>query len=312
MCRPLSFGAVIGLVMIAGRLAAAPAVSSVEQAQQLAPAFPPAPDTPHADSDLPASAAGDPDDDSFGCQQILKGVNRIPPFDAFASLSALFTNNVAMTHRDTHSDAFLVATFGLSTTHNITDRLSLNLTAGASLFRYARFDGFDMDSLDTGAGLAYQMPKLWDSSLFVRYSFSDLLTDRSYREFYENHDFTLGVEKNFGLSRALSLTAGFDADFNLSDPVDLQQDSVGAYAGIEAALTSRLQADLYYRFAYQCYTEGKRRDENHLLTLSLQYKIANWFSIVGTTYFTVNQSNEEVYSYEELVDGLGVSANIAF
>jgi hypothetical protein len=287
-------------------------ISSAEQARQLQPAYQPATDASSTDTDLPSSSAGDPDDDSFGSQQILKGVEHAPLFDAFAGVSAFFTNNVALTHRQPRSDSFLEATAGLSVSREITDTLELDLTGGTSLFRYARFDEFDLNSLDAGVGLSYRVPKLWDASLYAGYSFSDLLNTRTNTEFFENHDFTLGAEKTVGLSRALNVLAGISADCNLSDPAVLAEDSVGGYAGVEAAFTSRLQGDLDYRYSYEFYTEGTRRDGNQLLTLSLQYKASNWLSIMGTTYLTINHSNEEAYSYEALAEGLGLSGRIGF
>jgi len=312
MVRQLSLVAVMCLVMIAWSLAADPAVSSVEQARQLAPAYPQSTDAPATDTAPPPASTGDQDDDSFGSQQILKGVDRVPPFDAFASVSAFFTNNVALTHRDTHSDSFLTAAFGLSTSRKITDTLELDLTSSAKIFRYARFSEFDLDSLDVGVGLTYRVPKLWDASLYASYGFSDLLNGRSGNEFFDNHDFTLGVEKTFGLSRALNIGTGLAGDANVSDPKVLQENSISSYAGIDAAFTRHLEAHLLYHYAWQFYTEGTRRDNNHLLSLSLEYTVTNWLSIAGTTFLSVNDSNEEAYSYEVLTGGLGINANIGF
>jgi hypothetical protein len=219
---------------------------------------------------------------------------------------------VALTRRDTHGDSFLTATFGLSTSRKITDTLELDLTSSAKIFRYSRYSEFDLDSLDAGIGLTYRMPKLWDASLYGNYGFSDLLNGRSGNEFFENHDFTLGVEKTFGLSRALDIVTGLAGDTNVSDPKALQENSISSYAGIDAALTRRLQAHLLYHYAYQFYTEGTRRDNNHLLTLSVEYTVTNWLSIAGSTFLSVNDSNEEAYSYKALVGGLGINANIGF
>ena len=313
MLRQLSLVAVMCLVLIAWSFAADPAVSSsVEQAREFAPAIKPATNASSTDAGAPDASAVDADDDSFGSQQVLKAPERVLPFDAFASVSAFFTNNVALTHKDTHSDTFLAATFGLSTSRRITDTLELELTSSAGLFRYSRFSEFNLDTLDVGVGLTYRMPKLWDSSLFATYGFSDLLNGRSSSEFFENHAFTLGVQKTFGISRALSVVSGVSGQFNISDPKDLQETSAGGYAGVEAAISRRLHADLYYRYAYEFYTQGARRDNNHLLTLSLQYAVTNWLSIAGSTYLSVNESNLEVYSYDALVEGLGLDANIAF
>ena len=312
MLRRFSLVTVTFLALGTACLGTDPAVSSVEQAQQLQTPFRAAAAAPEADSGSPASFAGDPDDDSFGSQQILKSAERIPPFDAFASVSALFTNNVALTHRDTHGDSFLVATFGLSTSRKITDTLQLDFTSSAGLFRYSRFSEFDMESLNVGVGLAYRMPKLWDASLFAQYGFSDLLNGRTNNQFFKNHVFTLGVQKAIGISRALNLTTGVSTDFNLTDPEALQEDDIGCYTGLQADLTRHLQADLDYRYAYQIYTQGTRRDDSQLLSLFLQYTMSNWLSIIGSTYLTVDISNEEVFSYEALVEGFGLSANIAF
>jgi len=312
MVRQLSVAAVLSLAVTAGSFGADPAVSSVEQAQQMGTEFRPAAETQDAGSDAVPASEGDPDDDSFGSQQILKGVEHIPPFDCFAGISAFVTNNVALTRKDTHSDSFLVATFGFSASRKITDTLTLDLTTEGGVYRYSRYGEFDMDSVDAGVGLSYRMPKLWDATVYAQYGYSDLLDGRTNDEFFENHAFTLGVEKVFPISRALSLAAGVSGDYNFTDPLGLQREDVGGYAGIHAALTSRLEADLYYRYAFEVYTEGSRRDNNQVLTLSVQYTVTNWLSIMGTTYLTINDSNEEVYSYEALAGGVGVNVNIAF
>ena len=60
------------------------------------------------------------------------------------------------------------------------------------------------------------------------------------------------------------------------------------------------------------YTEGGRRDSENTFTLSLQYSLSDWLAIIASTCFTINRSNEEAFSYDSLVGGVGLGVNIRF
>ncbi len=290
-----------------------PAASSIEQARQFGMAVQPPAGVPETDqSSVAPTTVGNPDDDSFGDQQILKRAEPVRPFDTFAGASVFFTNNVALTHRGAQSDTFLVATFGLSASRKITNTLEIDFTAKSGLFRYSKYDAFDLDTVDAIVGLNWQLPALWDSMAFADYDFSDFFNGRTEDETFQNHGFTVGLQKAYAISRAQSVMAGVSAEFNLSDPVSTQRNELSLFTEYHVDLTRHLSADLSYRYDYEAYTQGDRRDNENTLTLSLQYCLSDWLAVIASTYFTLDRSNEEVFSYEALVGGLGLGVNIRF
>src|SRR5438067_13911745 len=111
-----------------GAVAASSADSQIEQSRQFGSTFRP-PEVQVEGGDAPIQPVViDLDDESFGAQQILKRVEKIQPFNAFADVSAFYTNNVALTRRKTLGDTFLVANFGLSCQRKINDALEAELT----------------------------------------------------------------------------------------------------------------------------------------------------------------------------------------
>ena len=84
-----------------GAVAASSADSQIEQSRQFGSTFRP-PEVQVEGGDAPIQPVViDLDDESFGAQQILKRVEKIQPFNAFADVSAFYTNNVALTRRKT-------------------------------------------------------------------------------------------------------------------------------------------------------------------------------------------------------------------
>jgi hypothetical protein len=266
-----------------------------------------------AEEDSGVSAAPvDAGDDSFGDQQILKNAPRIRPFDIYGAVSEFFTNNVALTQKEHHADSFLAANFGLSATRTVAENLQLQLNASAGILRYARYNAFDLDSTDVGIGVAYQLPRLWDSTAYLQYDYDDLFNGQGGHEFFSSHSVLVGLQKIIAIDRAQNVSLGVDADFNFSTPVALQRDEYSAFADYHADLTHYLAGDLLYRYGYQQYSELGRYDNNQSVQLSVRYAATAWLELLFSLYFTMNRSNYRIYDYNGLEGGVGANANVRF
>lgn len=249
------------------------------------------------------------EDDSFGVQQFLKRQERLRPFRAFAEVSAFYTDNVALTRDHAIEDAFLVATFGFEYRRAITSRVTFDATAKLAAFRYDEVNALDFNSLDVGSGLSYRPSWLWDTELFARYNFTNLVSAETDDTFFKNHTITFGAQRAFVFGRAHYAFAGASALFGFADPKEAQRNEFSAYAGYHLQATRRFEADLLYRYGYFVYGEGGRRDHNQTIALSLRYEFTEWFAVFASAYFGINRSNQSVFDYDagNLGGGLGLS-----
>ena len=306
-----------GLVLITGATIAARAQTAqtrIEQARQFN-APPTATDsrTREVVSDFPASETIVQADDAFGAQRILKEQERPRFFNAFAEVSAFFTNNVALTDRAREQDAFLVANFGMSYRRPLANNLQFEAVARGALFRYDEFDALDFNSFDAGAGLTWTPPQLKGVALFVRYNFTDLFSDSTGDKFFENHAVAIGAQKVWALSRTHAVFAGASAQFGFADPAEAQRDEYGGYAGYHWQATPALSADLFYRYGYFVYREeGQRRDHNQAFSFGLRYDVTRWMTVSGSSFVGVNRSNVGVFDYEVLNAGGGLGLSLRF
>jgi hypothetical protein len=251
-------------------------------------------------------------DESFGVQQILKPQEKLRPFEVFADVSGLYTNNVALTHRGGVSDAFLVATFGLSYERALTRELKAEITLGGGVYRYDKFSELDFESVDATARFTYELTSLADIELFAQYNFSDLISGSSGDEFFQGHTGTIGAQKTFALSRAHGIVTGVSAAFGKTDPSLAERDEYSVEAGYRLQATRHLLSDVTYRYSYHVYSEGGRRDHNNTVSLTLRYDLTSWLDIYGTAYFSSNSSNERDFSYDVFNSGGGLSASVKF
>lgn len=253
------------------------------------------------------------DDDSFGEQVILKRAERSQPFRAYAEIAAFVTNNVALVKRDAQKDSFFVATTSASYAHRFSGNLRMDAGATASLYRYNEYRELDFQSTNLSAGVTWTAPVLGGVDVSAHYAFTDLTTAERIREFYTNHAILLGVQKVIPFSRAHAVYFGASSQWSFSDPKPTGRDEYAAFAGYHAQLTRRVDADLYYRYAYYVYRFGNgRRDNNHTVSISLHYTPTEWLSFSATSFLGVNRSNHSELDYDVMNAGVGVQCSMQF
>ncbi len=250
--------------------------------------------------------------DDLGAQVILKRQEKWKAFDAFADVSGLFTNNVALTRNDRHEDWMGVANFGLSNRQRLTDSISSEVTVRGGLLRYQDFSQLDFNSIDAGGGLSWLPPHFWDINLFGRYNYTALFsTDGD--NFFQNHTLTFGAQRAFILGRAHSITIGYSSVLGFADPRPAERDEHGVFAGYHVNLTRRLELDLSYRASLYVYSgDGNRHDINQTASLGVRYNFTPWAAATVFGSFVANNSNRNTFDYTAVTSGVGAAVSIKF
>jgi hypothetical protein len=237
---------------------------------------------------------------------------RATPFSAFAEVSALMTNNVALSRGAKEEDRFFVATTGAAYRQPITPQLEASASVRSSIYRYDRFPGLDFQSIDFSFGPTWTPAQLGGVELRLRYYFTDL-TDRHGDEFYRNHAVLLGAQKSFAIAKAHALYGGVNAEWDWSNPKSAERDAYSVFAGYRVQATRKIDADLYYRYARYRYSDyDGRQDNNQVVAMTWRYEPVEWASLSATSYFTWNRSTQSQFNYDAFTVGVAVQVSVNF
>jgi hypothetical protein len=310
--HPSRIVAVLAITAFTGVAYAQNANSTVEQSRLYERIEPPTPGNVTPDGmALPEAQNTGSEDESFGAQQILKAQQKVQDFAVTGGTSAFFTNNVALTRKNTISDGFFVGDAGFSWTPRINPQLQFEAGAGASIFRYFNTTVLDFENLGAGVGLLWTPPNAWGIGLLGRYDYTELL-DKNGNELLEDHEFSLALQKILVLGRSHALTFGILGSAGISDPFSEQRDQIGFALGYHLQLTRQLGTDLGYRHSWYFYNDGGRTDLNQVFSLGLHYYFKPWASVDALLSGAVNSSNRAAFRYDVLSSGGGLGVTVHF
>ena len=303
----------IGMTLaITGSVHAQSSNAAVEQSRLYERTAPPTPANVTPDGiALPQAEGTTSEDESFGAQQMLKTREKAQDFTISGSASTFYTNNVALTRRDTISDAFFVGSGAFSWTPRINPQLQFQIGGGASIFRYFDTSSLDFEGLGAGLGFLWTPPNAWGIGVLGRYDFTELL-DKHSNELLEDHEFSLALQKILVLGRSHALTFGVIGSAGISDPFAEQRDQIGFAVGYHLQLIRQLGTDLGYRPSWFFYNEGGRIDLNQVFSLGLHYYLRPWASVDALLSGAVNSSNRGAFRYDVISTGGGLGLGIRF
>ena len=203
--------------------------------------------------------------------------------------SVFYTNNAALTRRNTIDDAFVVANVGVSWTP--VDRSSSRSAAcrHSSIFRYDSTSVLDFQDLGLGAGLFWNPDHFAGIGLFAHYAFTELL-DRHGEEILRDHEFTIGAQRVFPLGRAHAFVTGATLMAGVAEPESAQRDQAGVFLAYRLQVTRSLGVEVLYRFAGHFYNETDRIDRNQILSATVRYRLQEWADINAFFSFADNRS----------------------
>lgn len=249
----------------------------------------------------------------LGVQLILKPKERLRYWRLFGETSGFHTNNVGLAKHDTHDDAYLFSEIGVRYERKLFGALSAEATVRQGLFRYDEFRQQDFENLNAGAGLGYELKKLWGSTLFTRYNFERLTNDELGNELFRNHTISVGLQKSFTWKGSNSIYVGYVSIFGFAEPSASERDEHALFAGAQMKLTQRLAADLYYRLALFDYHHlDGRHDLNQTLVGSLTYYFTQWLSLNASVSYAMDRSNQSRFDYNAITTGGGLALKFQF
>jgi hypothetical protein len=292
--------------------ALAQADAAIEQARRQRDVLPPV--SVGVDANGVATADAEPTDstdDSFGAQQILKAQQRQPTFVVTGGASVVYTDNVALSRRDTHDDAFFIGDAGISWMPRIAHNVEASVGMHASVYRYDKTSELDFQNLGFGAGIGWSPAQLPGVGVFARYDLTELFGRDGHQILLDNV-LTLGAQKTLAFGRSHALTFGASGTVGLSDPGVAQRDQLGLFVAYHLQLARKLDTDLLYRPALHFYTDTGRIDFNQIVSWTMRYRFTNWAELSGAFTYGINRSDNAVFDYNVLTLGATAGVNIRF
>lgn len=252
-------------------------------------------------------------DSDLGVQSLLRQPERAQPWSLFADGGFVFTSNVALTNRNTHSDVFFVGEGGLGYDWKVTQDMTVSAAAREQYFTYNRFSQLDFGSINFGLSISYTAHQLDDFVLSAQLGFTRL-THRSVfdNEFYRNGDLSLGAQKVFQINRAQVISAGGDIELGLSVPHVAEREEFGLSTTYIVQCTRLFSVQAGLRTAYFLYAASGRQDFNFSGSTGVTCAFTPWCSAGATLSGTVDRSNREVFAYDVLNTGVTVFFRLRF
>jgi hypothetical protein len=261
-----------------------------------------------------AYAPVSPGDDDIGQQLILKRNEKSLPFAAWLDSSIYWTDNAANVNRDEIDDWFYVGGVNLAWQQRLGGRYYGDVYAGQHWYRYDELSELDYESGEASAGVLVVLPELGNSIFHVHYYYQRITQGIGDGAIYETHNARVGLQKTFLINRVNSLNASLMSSFAMdTEPEELQRHEHSLLLGYNYRVMHDWTISLSYRLAYYDYfnLEG-REDWYHNFGAALTWRPCENFEASLGYYFTLNDSNYEVFSYESQLAGPAFAVRFKF
>lgn len=263
-------------------------------------------------SPLPTFAAESPGDEDLGQQVILKSKNAYQPFSVYLGSNATYTSNVGLSDGFEQKDWFWRTTIGANYAPRFGNYLLGNIRISQDVFRYDKFDGLNFESLNLGAGLAYNLWFLQGINAGLEFNYNRLTSNDYGAEIFSNRSLTLTLSRNFILSRAHYLYVVAGAEAGWSDPEQAARDELTLLAGYHVRLARNFEVDVFYRLGFYHYTEIDREDVNQTVQLTARYNFTKWLAANASISGGFNESDRASFDYQVLNTSAGLFVSWKF
>ena len=251
-------------------------------------------------------------DADLGAQRILKKVEEYKAWTVQIGLPIYYTSNVALVRSGEKDDVVFAPGLAVTYQPRITKTLFGEFSLQQQFFEYGEFEEFNFTSFDAIAGLVYYLPQFHNLSLRARYDFNRL-TDDSFNEFFTNHELVFAAELPFQFSRAHHLLLGGNVNISLeADPQQAQRNDYETFLGYAVSFSRSFSVDATARLAVRDYRLGDRVDLSEMLSVSANYRIADWLAVSAISSFAWNQSNHSVFDYKVANVGGAIAVTMRF
>ncbi len=252
-------------------------------------------------------------DDEYGEQVILARKSNWEPWAFGTRFGASYTDNVALSSAARFDDWYFEGALYGKYTPKIKGNLFGDISIQQSFYRYDEFSVLDFDLFETDIGLLYAAQNFYDIMFFANYGYYRIMESGFGDSIFQNHSGVVGAQKIFRISRGHQAYAGLGADLSMDGSPDIARRHEYFWnLGYTIKWTDRITTGIGYRGAYYDYTDFDRHDWNNSFAISGAVEITDWASITTTVNFTTNDSNIDLFDYDNWIVGAYVGLEARF
>ncbi len=253
-------------------------------------------------------------DDDIGLQLILKRQDRQEPFSASLDSAEYFTDNAANLNKGAQQDWFFVGGVNLGYQPRITGTLYFDTSVSEHWYRYDKLSQLDYEDGTAAVGLIKLMPKWWNTIWHVHYCYERITQGLDNSALYQSHNLRLGVQKTAFIDRLNSLNLSLMANLAFdTTPETLKRNEYSALTGWNFKISPKTVFTLSYRLAYYDYSNlDGRQDWYHNFGATVSYRPTSWCELAATYGYTLNRSNQEVFTYDAQLAGPSIGLKMKF
>jgi hypothetical protein len=261
-----------------------------------------------------AFAPVSPGDEDIGQQLILKRNEQTLPFTAWLDSSIYWTDNAANVHDREIEDWFFAGGVNLAWQQHLGGRFYGDAYLGQHWYRYDELGDLDYESGEASLGALMVLPELGNSIFHVHYYYQRITQGIGDGAIYETHNARVGLQKTFLIDRSNSVNVAVMSSFAIAtEPEELQRHEHSLQLGYNYKITRDWTISLSYRLAYYDYFNLQgREDWYHNFGAALTWQPCENFEASLGYYFTVNESNIEIFSYESQLAGPALAVRFKF
>jgi hypothetical protein len=250
----------------------------------------------------------------FGTQKIRPLTPKNPSMLIGIETGGFYTSNAVLAPFAEKSDWVGRAVLRAAWLPEITDHLSLLVSANYGLWRYSDLDFLDFDDIGGQAGFVWksrapllpgQIPVF---SAWAQYRYNRLTRPWEWEALlYETHFAEAGLRQAWGLGENATLWISGNAAVSVAGQPELfRRHEYSAQLGALWQLTPKIALTTLYRAALFDYVQGDRQDINHLLFAGVSWQVSSLLRADFYASGTHNDSNVPIFDYQ--VINLGLNA----
>jgi hypothetical protein len=158
------------------------------------------------------------------------------------------------------------------------------------------------------------LPELANSIFHVHYYYQRITQGIDDGSIYDTHNLRVGLQKTFLINRNNSIYASVMGSFALeTDPDILRRHEHSAMVGYNLKLDRAWTFSLSYRLIYYDYFNLEdRHDWYHNFGAALTWRPCENFEGSLGYYYTINESNIDVFSYDSQLAGPSIAVRYKF
>jgi hypothetical protein len=251
----------------------------------------------------------------FGIQKIRPLTPKNPSLLIGVETGGFYTSNAVLAPFAEQSDWVGRAVLRAAWFPEITDQLSLLVSANYGLWRYSDLNFLDFDDIGGQAGLVWKSsaPLLPGHipvfSAWAQYRYNRLTRPWEWDALlYETHFVESGLRQAFGLGDHVTVWIGGNGAVSVAGQPDLfRRHEYSAQLGAIWQMTPKLSLTALYRAAVFDYVQGDRQDINHLLFAGVSWQVSSLLRADFYASGSHNDSNIPIFDYQVLNLGLNVA-----